>query len=83
MMIENFVIEYMNASHLRESFLKKKKVGMIPIGNLFVSKIMLQTLVLLLVRAKKTLIRSHIHSDIYTGNERLTIKGDNSLTCKE
>lgn len=52
MMIENFVIEYMNASHLRESFLKKKKVGMIPIGNLFVSKIMLQTLVLLLVRAK-------------------------------
>lgn len=25
----------------------------------------------------------HIHSDIYTGNERLTIKGDNSLTCEE
>lgn len=40
MMIENFVIEYMNVFYLRESFLKKKKVGMIFIGNLFVSKIM-------------------------------------------
>lgn len=37
---------------MRECFLKKKGGGMIPIGNLFASKIMLLTLVLLLVRAK-------------------------------
>lgn len=67
---------------MRECFLKKKRGGMIPIGNLFASKIMLLTLVLLLVRAK-ILGAMHMHSDIYTGNERLTIKGDNSLTCKE
>lgn len=48
---ESFIIEY-----ICESAFKKKRGGgggdMIPTGNLFVSKIMLQTLILLLVRAK-------------------------------
>lgn len=44
---ESFIIEY-----ICKSALKKKGAGMIPIGNLFVSKIMLQTLILSLVRAK-------------------------------
>lgn len=35
---ESFIIEYMNASHMRDCFKKKKGGGMIPIGNLFVSK---------------------------------------------